>query len=203
MGTVWHELAMTPRTPSNIAGQVLQNRFHGIRNEITPIRLSGSCPLVHPELIALPGSKDLFSRRNVVVNRTAMAKNAEPRRILIKLPTTIYAAPKKRPLAASSGRLLIKERKPRVAKPIAKTSNPAPVEYFSRCLGIFIAKMGIDLAASFVSRENPEVQFCKPDESPNFRGEAQRREAGRSVNEAKSAASFASGLVLRRKSSIA
>ncbi len=88
--------------------------------------------------------------------------------MLIKLPTTEYVASKKGPFAASSGCLFIKVKKPREANPIAKTSNPAPVENFSRCLGIFIATVGIELAASFVRRKTPEVKLCRPDEPPNF-----------------------------------
>jgi hypothetical protein len=74
--------------------------------------------------------------------------------MLIKLPTMEYVASKNRPFAASSGCLPIKDRNPNEVNPSAKTSNPALVDNLSRCLGIFIAKIGIfsEVAASFVSR---------------------------------------------------
>ena len=74
------------------------------------------------------------------MNRMAMTKNAEPNRMLIRLPMIGYAALRNKLFSASSGRLLRKDRNPRETKPAPKAKSPAPVNSLSRCLRVFMPK---------------------------------------------------------------
>jgi hypothetical protein len=79
-----------------------------------------------------------LSHRLAITSR-AMPKNAQPNRMLIKLPTIGYAESNDKPLPASSRCLLMKDRPPRETKPVPRTKSPALVDSFSKCLGVFMA----------------------------------------------------------------
>jgi hypothetical protein len=67
-----------------------------------------------------------------------MAKNVKPNRILIRPPMIGYAEFNNKPLSASARCLLMKDKAPRETKPAPKTKSPAPVDSFSKCVGVFM-----------------------------------------------------------------
>jgi hypothetical protein len=131
----------------------------------------------------------------------AMAKNAKPNRIPIKLPMIGYAEFNNKPLSASSRCLLMKDKAPRETKPAPKTKSPALVDSFSKSRGVFMFESGHTLIAAGTC-----YPFRYWSGSPTFRGgcspifwlAARRRAAGRLRNEPEQAGCvvFESGLVL-------
>jgi hypothetical protein len=131
----------------------------------------------------------------------AIAKNAKPNRILIKLPMIGYAGFNNKPLSASCRCLLMKDKAPRETKPAPKTKSPALVDSFAKSGAVFMFEKWTysDWDRHMLSGQ---ILVWKP----AFRGgwpsifwlAARRRAAGRLRNEPEQAGCvvFESGLVL-------
>ena len=88
---------------------------------------------------ALPSFLGAFSLLGrVAMKSRAMAKNATPNRILIRLPMIGYAEFNNKPLSASSRCFLMKDKAPRETKPAPKARSPALVDSFSKSRGVFM-----------------------------------------------------------------
>ena len=104
------------------------------------------------------------------MNKRAMAKNAKPNRMLIRLPMIGYAEFNDQPLSASSRCLLMKEKAPRETKPAPKAKSPALVDSFSKCLGVFMLGSGNTLIAPALvirSDHGVEVLHARPAAGPS------------------------------------
>ena len=130
----------------------------------------------------------------------AMAKNVKPNRVLIRLPMIGYAEFNK-PLSACSRCLLMKDNAPRETKPAPKTSSPALVDSFSKCLGVFTFGSGQTLIGTgncYPVKRWSGNPTCRAGCPPIFCVVARQRAAGRLKNEPEQAGSVVieGGLVL-------